>query len=85
MFFFGSYQGFRQKNGIGTNGFAAGTTNGLTLLPFNEPDGTRADEPSLVVPLNLQAGGARLPQLRPDRHIWYACSRTISTCSPPFW
>ena len=32
LFFFGSYQGFRQKNGIGTNGFATGLTTGLTLL-----------------------------------------------------
>jgi hypothetical protein len=44
LFFFGSYQGIRQKNGIGTNGFATGLTTGLTLLPFSEPDGTRKDE-----------------------------------------
>jgi len=44
LFFFGSYQGFRQRNGIGTNGFASGLTTGLTLLPFSEPDGSRSDE-----------------------------------------
>lgn len=44
LFFFGSYQGIRQKNGIGTNGFATGLSTGLTLLPFSEPDGTRNDE-----------------------------------------
>jgi hypothetical protein len=44
LFFFGSYQGIRQLNGIGSNGFASGLTTGLTLLPFSEPDGTRKDE-----------------------------------------
>ena len=56
LFFFGSYQGFRQKNGIGTNGFATGLAAGLQLLPFNEPNGTRADTSGLTVPLNLVAG-----------------------------
>ncbi len=51
LFFFFSYQGFRQKNGIGTNGFATGLTTGLTLLPFSEPDGTRNDEAGSI-PLN---------------------------------
>jgi len=51
LFFFFSYQGFRQKNGIGTNGFATGLTTGLTLLPWSEPDGTRNDEPGSI-PLN---------------------------------
>jgi hypothetical protein len=44
LFFFGSYQGIRQLNGIGASGSGSGLTTGLTLLPFNEPDGTRADE-----------------------------------------
>ncbi len=48
LFFFGSYQGFRQKNGIGSNGFASGLTTGLTLLPFSEPDGTRSDEAGTI-------------------------------------
>ena len=48
LFFFGSYQGFRQKNGIGSNGFASGLTTGLTLLPFSEPDGTRNDEAGTI-------------------------------------
>ena len=36
LFFFGSYQGTRQKNGIGSNGFATAITQ-VGLLPFNEP------------------------------------------------
>ena len=36
LFFFGSYQGTRQLNGIGSNGFASGITS-VGLLPFNEP------------------------------------------------
>jgi Carboxypeptidase regulatory-like domain/TonB-dependent Receptor Plug Domain len=36
LFFFGSYQGTRQLNGIGSNGFATGIT-AVGLLPFNEP------------------------------------------------
>jgi len=57
LFFFGSYQGIRQKNGIGTNGFATGLTTGLTLLPFSEPDGTRNDE-SGTIPLNWNPANA---------------------------
>jgi Carboxypeptidase regulatory-like domain len=37
LFFFGSYQGTRQLNGLGSNGFATGIT-AVGLLPFNEPD-----------------------------------------------
>jgi len=55
LFFFFSYQGIRQKNGIGTNGFATGLTTGLTLLPFSEPDGTRNDEVG-TIPLNWIPG-----------------------------
>ena len=58
LFFFGSYQGFRQKNGIGTNGFATGLAAGTQLLPFSEPNGTRTDTAGLMVPMNLVAGGA---------------------------
>ncbi len=36
IFIFGSYQGLRQLNGIGSNGFATGITS-VSLLPFNEP------------------------------------------------
>jgi hypothetical protein len=57
LFFFGSYQGFRQKNGIGSNGFASGLTTGLTLLPFSEADGTRTDEAG-TIPLNWNPAGA---------------------------
>ena len=55
LFFFGSYQGIRQKNGIGTNGFATGLSTGLTLLPFSEPDGTRNDEVG-TIPMNYITG-----------------------------
>jgi Carboxypeptidase regulatory-like domain/TonB dependent receptor/TonB-dependent Receptor Plug Domain len=36
IFFFGSYQGTRQLNGIGSNGFATALTE-VSLLPLNEP------------------------------------------------
>jgi Carboxypeptidase regulatory-like domain len=34
--FFGSYQGFRQLNGIGTSGFATGYESNTYLLPWND-------------------------------------------------
>jgi Carboxypeptidase regulatory-like domain len=34
--FFGSYQGFRQLNGIGTSGFASGYQSNVNLLPWND-------------------------------------------------
>ncbi|HXU21702.1 MAG TPA: carboxypeptidase regulatory-like domain-containing protein [Verrucomicrobiae bacterium] len=34
--FFGSYQGFRQLNGIGTSGFASGYAPNVQLLPWND-------------------------------------------------
>ena len=36
IFFFGSYQGIRQINGIGTSGFAFGYTPNTFLLPWND-------------------------------------------------
>jgi len=36
IFFFGSYQGFRQLNGIATNGFATGYEPSAHLLPWND-------------------------------------------------
>jgi hypothetical protein len=42
LFFFGSYQGTRQINGIGTNGFSTGFTT-VSLLPFNNSCGNRND------------------------------------------
>jgi outer membrane receptor protein involved in Fe transport len=42
IFFFGSYQGTRQLNGIGSNGFATAIT-AVGLLPFNEPGVPFAD------------------------------------------
>jgi hypothetical protein len=52
-FFFGSYQGTRQLNAVGTNGFSSGHTS-VPLLPFNEPGFTgaaaRQDHAGLTVP-----------------------------------
>jgi hypothetical protein len=36
IFFFGSYQGIRQINGIGTSGFAAGYEPNVDLMPWND-------------------------------------------------
>jgi Carboxypeptidase regulatory-like domain len=36
LFFFGSYQGIRQINGIGTSGFASGYVSNTWLLPWND-------------------------------------------------
>jgi hypothetical protein len=36
IFFFGSYQGFRQLNGIAVNGFASGYESAATLMPWND-------------------------------------------------
>jgi hypothetical protein len=38
LFFFGSYQGFRQINGIGTSGFSSGYESAVNLLPWNDPN-----------------------------------------------
>jgi hypothetical protein len=53
IFFFGSYQGTRQLNGIGTNGFSTGTTSGVSLPPFNTPCGNRADGCATPIPATL--------------------------------
>jgi hypothetical protein len=58
LFFFGSYQGFRQLNAVGTNGFATGLSTGLNLLPFSYPDGTRGEAESGTIPLNYVGGNA---------------------------
>lgn len=54
LFFFGSYQGFRQLNAVGTNGFASGLTTGLTLYPFTAPgsNGGRGNNVSGTIPLD---------------------------------
>src|ERR1700728_1245571 len=57
LFFFGSYQGFRQLNAVGTNGFATGLSTGLNLLPFSLPDGTRGNEAGSI-PLNYNSANA---------------------------
>lgn len=58
LFFFGSYQGFRQLNAVGTNGFATGLATGLTLLPFSYPDGTRGEAESGTIPLDYVSTNA---------------------------
>jgi hypothetical protein len=58
LFFFGSYQGFRQVNAVGTNGFATGLSTGLSLLPFTAPgpNGGRGDTVSGSIPINYVPG-----------------------------
>jgi hypothetical protein len=58
LFFFGSYQGFRQLNAVGTNGFATGLSTGLALYPFSYPDGTRGENEVGTIPTDYAAGGA---------------------------
>ena len=60
IFFFTSYQGTRQLNGIGTQGFISGIS-APSLLPLNEPGvpiATARDDqgPGYAVPLNLVPG-----------------------------
>lgn len=54
LFFFGSYQGFRQLNAVGTNGFASGLSTGITLYPFTAPgpNGGRGNNVSGTIPLD---------------------------------
>ncbi|MGH9685984.1 MAG: carboxypeptidase regulatory-like domain-containing protein [Candidatus Acidiferrales bacterium] len=54
LFFFGSYQGFRQLNAVGTNGFATGLSTGITLYPFTAPgaNGGRGNGVSGTIPLD---------------------------------
>jgi hypothetical protein len=54
IFFFGSYQGFRQRNAVGTNGFATGLSTGITLYPFTAPgaSGGRGNNVSGTIPLD---------------------------------
>jgi Carboxypeptidase regulatory-like domain len=61
IFFFGSYQGTRQLNGIGSNGFATALT-AVGLLPFNEPGvplaSARSDQgPGYTVPVDFGLTG----------------------------
>ncbi len=60
LFFFGSYQGFRQLNAVGTNGFATGLSTGISLYPFTAPgpNGGRGNGVSGTIPLDYTAGGA---------------------------
>jgi hypothetical protein len=60
LFFFGSYQGTRQLNGIGSNGFATSLTE-VGLLPFNEPGvpfaDARSDGNAGTIPLDFTGPG----------------------------
>jgi Carboxypeptidase regulatory-like domain/TonB dependent receptor/TonB-dependent Receptor Plug Domain len=60
LFFFASYQGFRQKNAIGTNGFATGLSTGMSLYPFTAPgaNGGRSNNVSGTIPLDYIATNA---------------------------
>jgi len=60
LFFFGSYQGFRQLNAVGTNGFASGLSTGISLYPFTAPgaSGGRGNTVSGTIPLDYSAAGA---------------------------
>jgi len=58
FFVFGSYQGTRQLNGIGSNGFATAITS-VGLLPFNEPGVPFAEarsDPSTTLHIPLDYG-----------------------------
>jgi hypothetical protein len=57
LFFFGSYQGFRQRNAVGTNGFATGLSTGISLYPFTAPGATggRGNGVSGSIPLDYVA------------------------------
>jgi Carboxypeptidase regulatory-like domain/TonB-dependent Receptor Plug Domain len=43
LFFFGSYQGTRQVNAVGSNGLVTGFSSGISMPPFNNPCGNRSD------------------------------------------
>ena len=60
LFFFGSYQGFRQLNAVGTNGFATGLSTGISLYPFTAPSGAglvggRGNNVSGTIPQDFSA------------------------------
>ena len=62
LFFFTSYQGTRQLNGLGTQGFVSGIS-APSLLPLNQPGvpiaNARDDQgPGYTVPLNLTPGNS---------------------------
>ena len=69
LFFFGSYQGFRQLNAVGTNGFATGLSTGITPVPVHAPAQTEAAgtrsryHPSVTT--TLPGGGLQLRDLSP--------------------
>ncbi len=60
LFFFGSYQGFRQLNAVGTNGFATGLSTGITLYPFTAPgpNGGRGNNVNGTIPLDYVSTNA---------------------------
>ena len=58
IFFFFSYQGTRQLNGIGTNGFSTGFTSGVGMPAFNTPCGNRSDGCTTPIPSSLWGSAA---------------------------
>jgi hypothetical protein len=88
LFFFGSYQGFRQLNAVGTNGFATGLSTGMSLYPFTAPGATggRGNGVSGTIPLDYSAGGAPCSYASYQGYLGCAFGGTASLLAgPPFF
>ena len=83
LFFFGSYQGFRQKNAVGTNGFATGLSTGITLYPFTAPgpNGGRGNGVSGSIPLDYTAGNPTCNYASYRQYLGCAFGGTASALS----
>lgn len=89
IFFFGSYQGTRQLNGIGSNGFATAITQ-VSLLPFNEPgvpfDKARADAAdgggSGTIPQDFIAGNPACSYTTYRQYLGCAFAGTFDPAGP---
>ena len=81
IFFFGSYQGTRQLNGIGSNGFATGLDRGW-LATLNEPGvpfaTARSDGNAGSIPQDFRRTG-RCAATTPTGNIWDARLRVRRT------
>ena len=83
LFFFGSYQGFRQLNAVGTNGFATGLSTGISLYPFTAPgaNGGRGNTVSGTIPIDYSAGGAPCSYTSYQSYLGCAFGGTASLLS----
>src|SRR5579863_7079512 len=83
LFFFGSYQGFRQLNAVGTNGFATGLSTGITLYPFTAPgpNGGRGDTVSGAIPLDYVAANPTCSYATYRQYLGCAFGGTASLLS----